>query len=43
LNQNRTSPWHTVVKITSIGNRGRILKDERKKKQITYAGKFIKI
>jgi hypothetical protein len=43
LAQIRTSPWHIIMKTTSIENRGRILKDVREKKQITYKGKPIKI
>jgi hypothetical protein len=41
--QNRTSPWHVIVKITSTGNTERILKAVRKKKQIIYKGKPNKI
>jgi hypothetical protein len=33
FDQNRTSPWHIIIK-TSIENRERILKATRKKKQI---------
>jgi hypothetical protein len=43
LDQNRTSPWHFIIKITSAENRERILKVEREKKQITYKGKPFKI
>jgi hypothetical protein len=43
LDQNRTSPWHIIIKTTSIENGERILKDVREKKQITYKGKTIKI
>jgi hypothetical protein len=34
LDENRTSPWHIIIKTTSIENRERILKDVREKKQI---------
>jgi hypothetical protein len=43
LNQNRTSPWHIVIKTTSTENGERILKAVREKKQIAYKGKPIKI
>jgi hypothetical protein len=43
LDQNRTSLWHLIIKITSTENRERILKAVRKKKQVTYKGKSIKI
>jgi hypothetical protein len=43
FDQNRTSPWHSIVKITSTENRERILRTVREKKQITYKGKPIKI
>jgi hypothetical protein len=43
LDQNRTTPWHIIIKTTSTENRERILKDVREKKQITYKGKPIKI
>jgi hypothetical protein len=33
LNQNRTSPWHIIIKTTSTENRERILKPVREKKQ----------
>jgi hypothetical protein len=42
LDQNRTSPQHIIFK-RSTGNRERILKPLREKKQITYKGKPIKI
>jgi hypothetical protein len=32
LDQNRTSPWHTIIKTTSTENRERILKATREKK-----------
>jgi hypothetical protein len=32
LDQNTTSPWHIIIKITSTENRGRILKSVREKK-----------
>jgi hypothetical protein len=43
--QNRTTPWDIIIKTTSSENRERILKAvrEKKKKQITYKGKPIKI
>jgi hypothetical protein len=43
LDQNRTSPWHIIIKTTSTENRERILEAIREKKQITYKGKSIKI
>jgi hypothetical protein len=44
LDQNSTSPWHTIIKTTSTENRERALKAVREKKtQITYKGKPIKI
>jgi hypothetical protein len=43
LDQNRTSPWHIIIKTTSTENRERILKAVREKKQITYKGKPTKI
>jgi hypothetical protein len=33
--QNRTSPWHIIIKTTSTETRERILKAVREKKQIT--------
>jgi hypothetical protein len=36
LDQTRTSPWHIIIKTTSMENRERILKAVREKKQITY-------
>jgi hypothetical protein len=36
LDQNRTSPWHIIIKTTTTENRERILKAVREKKQITY-------
>jgi hypothetical protein len=36
LDQNRTSPWHIIIKTTSTENRERILKAVREKKQIKY-------
>jgi hypothetical protein len=35
LGKNRTTPWHIIIKTTSIENRERILKIVREKKQIT--------
>jgi hypothetical protein len=43
LAQNRTSPWHIIIKTTSTENREKILKAVREKKQITHKGKSIKI
>jgi DNA-binding transcriptional ArsR family regulator len=43
LDQNRTTPWHIIIKTISTENRERILKAVRKKKQITYKGKPIQI
>jgi hypothetical protein len=44
LDQNRTTPQHIIIKITSTENRERILKAiKEKKKQITNKGKLIKI
>jgi hypothetical protein len=43
LDQNRTFPWHIIIKTKSTENRERILKTVREKKQITYKGKSIKI
>jgi hypothetical protein len=43
LDQNRTTPRHTIIKTTSTENRERILKWVRKRKQIIYKGKPIKI
>jgi hypothetical protein len=34
--QNRTTPWHIIIKTTSIETRERILKDVSQKKQIKY-------
>jgi hypothetical protein len=41
--QNRSTPWHIIIKITNTETRERILKPVREKKQITYKGKPIKI
>jgi hypothetical protein len=41
--QNRTTPWHIIIKTTSTEIRERILKVVREKKQVTYKGKPIKI
>jgi hypothetical protein len=41
--QNRTTPQHIIIKITSSKTRERILKTVREKKQVTYKGKPIKI
>jgi hypothetical protein len=39
--QNRTSPWHIIIKITRIKNKERILNIVREKNQITYKDKPI--
>jgi hypothetical protein len=41
--QNRTSPWHIIVKIIITENKERMLKAVREKNQITYKGKITKI
>jgi hypothetical protein len=41
--QNRTTPWHVIIKTTSKENRERILKTLREKKQIIYKSKSMKI
>jgi hypothetical protein len=43
LDQNRTTPQHSIIKTISTENRERILKAAREKKQVTYKGKPIKI
>jgi hypothetical protein len=43
LDKNRTTPQHIIIKTTTTENRERILKAVRKKKQITYKDKPIKI
>jgi hypothetical protein len=43
FDQNRTYPWHIIIKTTSTENRERILNAIREKKQITYNSKPIKI
>jgi hypothetical protein len=43
LDQNKISSWHIIIKTTSTENRERILKAVRKKKQIMYKSKPIKI
>jgi hypothetical protein len=43
LDQNTTTPRHIIIQTTSTENRERILKAVRKKKQITYKDKPIKI
>jgi hypothetical protein len=43
LDQNRTTPLHIIIKTTSTETRERLLKAVRKKKQITYKDKPIKI
>jgi hypothetical protein len=42
LDQNRTTPWHIIIKTTRAENRERILKAVRKGKTM-YKGKPIKI
>jgi hypothetical protein len=41
--QNRTFPWHIIIKTTSTENKGRILKAVKKREKITYKGKPIKM
>jgi hypothetical protein len=41
--EHRDTPWHIIIKTTSTETRERILKAVRKKKQITYKDKPIKI
>jgi hypothetical protein len=41
--QNRIFPQHIIVKTISTENKERILKAVRKKNQITYKGKSIKV
>jgi hypothetical protein len=43
FDQNRTTLRHIIIKITSTEYRKRILKPVRKKKQVSYKGKPIKI
>jgi hypothetical protein len=43
LDQNRTSPWHIIIKTTSTENRGKNIVVCKREKQITYKGKPIKI
>jgi hypothetical protein len=43
LDQNRTTPQHTIIRTTSTENRERILKTIREKKEIAYKSKPIKI
>jgi hypothetical protein len=43
LDQDRTSPWHIIIKTTSTETTETILKTVREKKQITYKSKPIKI
>jgi hypothetical protein len=43
LDQNRTTPWHIIIKTTSTENRERILRAIREKKKMTHKGKPIKI
>jgi hypothetical protein len=40
--QNRTSPWHIIIKTTSTGSKERMLKVIGEKNQITYKDKPIK-
>jgi hypothetical protein len=41
--QNRSTPWHIIIKTTNTETQERILKAVIEKKQITYKGKPIKI
>jgi hypothetical protein len=41
--QNRSTPWHIIIKTTNTETRERILKAVREKKQTTYIGKPINI
>jgi predicted nuclease with TOPRIM domain len=43
LDQNRSFPQHFIIQTRSTDNRERTLKSVRKRKQITYKGKAIKI
>jgi hypothetical protein len=43
FDQNRTTPWHIIIKTTSTEMKERILRALRKKKQIRYKVKPIKI
>jgi hypothetical protein len=43
LDQNRTTPQHIIIKITSTENIERILKFVREKKQVMNKGKTINI
>jgi hypothetical protein len=43
LDQDRTSPWHIIIKTTSTETTETIFKTVREKKQITYKSKPIKI
>jgi hypothetical protein len=43
LDQNRTTPWHIIIKTISKEYRERILKAVWEKKLVTYKGKPIKI
>jgi hypothetical protein len=43
LDQNRTSPWHIIIKTTSTENKEGMLKAVRQKRQITYKSDPIKI
>jgi hypothetical protein len=41
--QNRSTPWHIIIKTTNTETQERILKAVGEKKQLTYKGKPIKI
>jgi hypothetical protein len=41
-NQNRTTPWHIIIKTTSTKTQEKILMAVREKKQTTFKGKPIK-
>jgi hypothetical protein len=43
LSQNRTYPWHIIIKTAITENRERMLKVVREKKEIVYKGKPIKV
>ena len=43
LDQKRNSFWHVIIRTTNALNKGRILKAVRKKDQVTYKGRPIRI
>ena len=43
MNPRRTMPGHTVIKLTKIKDKEKILKAPREKQQITYKGMPIKL